>query len=279
MVFPPTVDSTSLRPDVVIWSEFSREVVLLELTVCAEEGVAAAQVRKEARYTVLMADIEAEKKWKATLLTLEIGARGLVASRTYRAFVNLGFSGPQANKLCKSLSTVAARCSYAIYLAHNDVVWRRSELLAPAKDDPPVVESAPAAKPVAKPVKLEPSVPSEPNISVLRRNGINTLFHFTDAANLTSIRANGLLSAASITASAISSVMNSDQLSRKLDERKGLANFVRLSLNDKNPMQFVVAKEKRVTNLVMLQVKLQVVSRPGVVFSDCNSARRCSALG
>ena len=33
------------------------------------------------------------------------------------------------------------------------------------------------------------------------------------------------------------------------------------------------AKEKRVTNLVMLQVKLQVVSRPGVVFSDCNSAR------
>jgi hypothetical protein len=81
------------------------------------------------------------------------------------------------------------------------------------------------------------------------------------------------MSAASITASAISSVMNSDQVSRNLDERKGLSNFVRLSFNDKNPMQFVVAKEKHVTQLVMLQVNLQAVSRPGVMFSDGNSTR------
>jgi hypothetical protein len=38
-------------------------------------------------------------------------------------------------------------------------------------------------------------------------------------------------------------------------------------------MQYVVAKENRTKNLVMLQVNLQVVSRPGVLFSDCNATR------
>jgi len=32
-------------------------------------------------------------------------------------------------------------------------------------------------------------------------------------------------------------------------------------------MQYVAIKEKRVQNLIMLQVNLQVVSRPGVLFS------------
>lgn len=81
------------------------------------------------------------------------------------------------------------------------------------------------------------------------------------------------MSASCLKAQDINSVMNSDQASRNLDERKGLSNFVRLSLNDKNPMQYVALKEKRVANLVMLQVNLQVVSRPGVLFSDCNATR------
>jgi hypothetical protein len=108
MVFPPTIYATNLRPDIVIWSKLACEVILIELTVCAEEGVTAAQVRKEARYTTLMADITATNSWNPTLITLEIGARGLIASRTYRAFVNIGFTGPQANKLCKSFSSCRA---------------------------------------------------------------------------------------------------------------------------------------------------------------------------
>ena len=64
----------------------SRTLILLELTCCAEEGIEGAQIRKEARYAELLKQIE-EQKWTATLLTLEIGARGLVGSRTFRSFV------------------------------------------------------------------------------------------------------------------------------------------------------------------------------------------------
>src|SRR6478609_10962096 len=137
-VFPPTICATNERPDVVIWSTLARVVILLELTVPAEEGVEAAQLRKEAKYTKLLDEITASNFWKPKLFTLEVGARGLVATRTFRAFTSLGFTRIEANKLCKSLSEVAARCSYAIYLAHKQKTWVRSDLidLSATKADP-----------------------------------------------------------------------------------------------------------------------------------------------
>ena len=67
-------------------------MILLELTCPAEEGIAAAQVRKEERYKDLLNQINETKTWKARLMTLEVGARGLVGSNTYRSFRVLGLS-------------------------------------------------------------------------------------------------------------------------------------------------------------------------------------------
>jgi len=63
-------------------------VILLELTCCAEEGIEAAQMRKEARYADLMS-LVSERKWAPTLLTLEVGARGLVCSKAFQCEVPL----------------------------------------------------------------------------------------------------------------------------------------------------------------------------------------------
>jgi hypothetical protein len=114
LVFPPTICATSLRPDAVL-SIMSHVVILLELTCCAEEGFAAAQSRKDLRYASLLQEINESKTWKASLLTLEVGARGLVNPSTFRAFVTLGFTKSKAKEICKDLSSVVARCSYAIY--------------------------------------------------------------------------------------------------------------------------------------------------------------------
>ena len=78
---PPDIIATALRPDIVIWSRMARVVVLIELTCCAE-GVREAQRRKQAKYIPLVNDINETKIWKASLHTLEIGARGLVATHT-----------------------------------------------------------------------------------------------------------------------------------------------------------------------------------------------------
>ena len=133
--------STELRPDGVIWSV----LVLLELMCCAEEGIGAAQMRKEARY----AELTTESKWTPTLLTLEVGARGLVCSRTLHAFMRLGFSGPSARSLCKSLSEIVARCSYAIYLGHSSPAWPHNNDLVRGKNSEP--EKKPEPLTVMKP--------------------------------------------------------------------------------------------------------------------------------
>jgi hypothetical protein len=209
LVFPPCIIATNLRPDIVIWSMRTCTVILLELTCCAEEGIDEAQQRKEARYQGLLDDINATKIWKAQLLTLEVGARGLVGSRTYRAFRILGLNASQAKSLVKCLSEVVARCSYAIYLAHGVSVWMQSELVF--TNSPPKAEAVPVR---------------DPNIVVLRKHGIRELYHFTDASNLQSIRENGLMSASKLQGRAIPSKMNSDELSRQLDSKAGLEMFV-----------------------------------------------------
>ena len=107
--FPPTILATSRRPDIVLWSEMSRVVLLIELTCPAEEGMGAAQLRKETKYSELLDNINATNVWKASLWTLEIGARGLVGLSSHKTFVRLGFASLQVRALCKRLSSVAAR--------------------------------------------------------------------------------------------------------------------------------------------------------------------------
>ena len=245
IVFPPNFCTTALRPDAVIWSALSRTVILLELTCPAEEGIHAAQIRKEDRYADLMTQIT-EQKWTPTLLTLEVGARGLVGSRTFRSFVTLGFSVSSANQLCKSLSDIVARCSYAIYLAHSSTVW-------PHNDD--LVERRSLIKPSAETVicanKPAPKS-SVPNIVTLRRNGIKKLYHFTDASNIESIRQHGLRSASNLIESSMESKMNSDDLSRSLDASANLENFVRLSFCSNNPMMYAAYDEGRISQPMRL---------------------------
>ena len=94
--FPPEILATPLRPDIVLWSVMSRVVVLIELTCCAEESMRDAQLRKETKYTPLLDEINQTQVWKASLWTLEIGARGLVGLTTHKTFARLGFTSPQA---------------------------------------------------------------------------------------------------------------------------------------------------------------------------------------
>ena len=103
IVFPPMICATSQRPDIVIWSSMARTVIIIELTCPAEEGIQAAAIRKESRYASLLAQIEETKSWSGQLLTIEIGARGLVSSRVFNDFRKLGLSAANSRILCHML--------------------------------------------------------------------------------------------------------------------------------------------------------------------------------
>ena len=77
-VFPPEIYSFSERPDILIWSPKLKIVILLELTCPAEEGIQAAQLRKQSRYMPLMQNISQSTHWKPLLLTFKVGIRGFL---------------------------------------------------------------------------------------------------------------------------------------------------------------------------------------------------------
>ena len=109
-------------------------------------------------------------------------------------------------------------------------------------------------------------------MQVMKAHGVTRFFHFTDVSNLESIKKHGLVPWVSLS-SEVKSV-NSSDTSRKLDAEKGLSNFVRLSFCKRSPMMFVALKDRRIVRPVILEIKLEVVSRPGVLFCEQNAAAK-----
>ena len=128
-VFPPEIYSTAERPDILIWSPRLKQLIMIELTCPAEEGMEAAKVRKQSKYMPLIDQINRNTPWKTSLLTLEVGVRGFVAHSSRLVFIRLGISSRQTTELCNQIGTIAAKCSYAIYLASNATQWDQNRAL------------------------------------------------------------------------------------------------------------------------------------------------------
>ena len=101
----------------------TEKVTSNRITCPAEEGIEAARIRKQRRYLPVIENISNTSLWKPTLMTVEVGVRGFVASSTHQVFLKLGIQRKQVSALCNKLSTTAAKCSYAIYLAANSKFW------------------------------------------------------------------------------------------------------------------------------------------------------------
>ena len=124
----PEILSTNERPDIVFWSVKARKVILIELTCPAEEGISAAQDRKQARYLSLISQIQ-ERKWTVKFLTIEVGVRGFVGNSLFKCLISLGFSRSATTKLCKTVSLVSAKCSYTIFFSSDSRNWDTSQVL------------------------------------------------------------------------------------------------------------------------------------------------------
>ncbi len=120
--FPPEICSTDSRPDIVIWSLRLRKVILIELTCPAEEGIENASSRKQLRYADLKVIIQ-QNGWLPRLFAIEVGVRGFVAKSVRKCLLSLGMKNGEVNKLCKSVSLISEKCSYAIHCARESQFW------------------------------------------------------------------------------------------------------------------------------------------------------------
>ena len=143
LTFPPEIYTTNQRPDIVIFSRSLKLVLIVELTVPAEENLEAAYIRKKARYTELASDINQSTMWSASIHPIEVGARGFVARSMFSFLRKIGFSSNNASSTCKKVSLITARCSHHIWLSRDNKKWKPGPLLVPINSDPDHIPNSP----------------------------------------------------------------------------------------------------------------------------------------
>ena len=123
LVFPHHIVQTSLRPDIIIFSDTTRQVFILELTVPSEDNIVQRHTDKENKYAKLLDDIKMNQ-WTGHVFGVEVGSRGYVAKSFGFALQKLGLKQDAIRKLRKAISLICMRCSYSIYLSRKNEVWR-----------------------------------------------------------------------------------------------------------------------------------------------------------
>jgi uncharacterized protein YdcH (DUF465 family) len=116
---------------------------------------------------------------------------------------------------------------------------------------------------------------------VLHKNGITTLYHFTDRANVKSIKENGGLYSWDYCDRHGITIPSpgGDSLSRDLDKRYSLQDYVRLSFCNDHPMMHVAIKDRRIQNYVILTISLDVCYFNHTQFSDMNATKNGHSHG
>jgi hypothetical protein len=110
---------------------------------------------------------------------------------------------------------------------------------------------------------------------ILKENKITTLYHFTDRANIASIKRNGGLYSWQYCERNNIQIpcTGGDSLSRSLDSRYQLQDFVRVSFCRKHPMKFVAEDQGRINEAVILHINTEVCFFENSMFSDMNATR------
>ncbi|XP_061748367.1 uncharacterized protein LOC133546664 [Nerophis ophidion] len=120
--FPREITTTSLRPDIVLWSAVTKSAMLVELTIPWEEGIQAAYERKAAKYADLAAECR-EAGWSTPIYPVEVGCRGFVGTSTIRLLRDVGLTGAKLRRETKALAEEAEKGSFWLWLRRRDKYW------------------------------------------------------------------------------------------------------------------------------------------------------------
>ena len=112
--FPSHIVQTRERPDIVVWSENIKRILLVELTVPWEENMEEAFERKKERYENLRAECE-EKGWSCRVLPIEVGCRGFVGYSTIAYLTKLGLASRTRKTTTVQLQKAAEEASSWIW--------------------------------------------------------------------------------------------------------------------------------------------------------------------
>ena len=119
LVFPAHIHVTSLRPDIVIFSNAEKIIIMVELTCPSEENFQARHEDKLDKYDDLKTSCIASG-WKCFLFAVEVGARGYVAQSLSSCMSALGLDSRSVRKCVNKTGDEALRTSFWVWYSRDD---------------------------------------------------------------------------------------------------------------------------------------------------------------
>ena len=118
-------------------------------------------------------------------------------------------------------------------------------------------------------------------LSFLKSKGITCFYHFTDEANLNSIKLNGGLYSWLFCEDNNIEINKpgGDAFSRSLDRRHNLEGFVRLSFAREHPMQHVALRDGRLRSIRNLEIDIETATFKSSLFSNMNATKNGHKVG
>ncbi|XP_049336392.1 uncharacterized protein LOC125802421 [Astyanax mexicanus] len=119
MRFPQQIATTTLRPDMIMTSQSSKQLIILELTVPWEENIEEANERKRAKYQELVEECRGGG-WKTFYEPIEVGCRGFAGRSLCKVLSRLGIVGAAKKRAIKSASEAAEKATRWLWMKRAD---------------------------------------------------------------------------------------------------------------------------------------------------------------
>ena len=120
--FPIQVADTNKRPDMILVSESTKRIGLIELTVPSEERVEVSGELKKARYAPLQEEGKT-RGWNVHMWAVEVGCKGFPAASMGSFLKDIGIAGGERNRQLKKIGEVAMSSSRRIWNWSNFTQW------------------------------------------------------------------------------------------------------------------------------------------------------------
>ena len=123
---PSYVMETNLRPDILLISEATKQMGVIELTVPSEERIEISGELKKTKYATLE-EGGRQRGWKVRVWAVEVGCRGFPAASMTTLLKNMGYKGSQRKALLRKISSAAELASQSIWKWSHFKEWGRGK--------------------------------------------------------------------------------------------------------------------------------------------------------
>ena len=119
-VFPPHIAHTDQRPDIVIWSDSEKCILLIELTACHETNFIEAHQRKVTRYLDLEQEIQ-RSHYRVKTIPIQVGCRGFIDIESFERMKKVvsNIATKTWRQFLRDTAVTTIKASYKIWTSRN----------------------------------------------------------------------------------------------------------------------------------------------------------------